>query len=215
MSDLRNLGIRIATLDGKRQSLEEIVQRNRAVAAGSYGEADDIEKVMAIIRGLEGEYRGRIEGGLERIISHGLTVVRGEPSKVVLETSTFRDTTSIEVMLEQNGSLSSPMDERGGTMVQILAFLWRVYTALVNLPPLARTLILDEPFSQVSEEYRPAMAELLQELHDQLGFQFIIFTHERELIDAAGLAYEVYLKNDPTRLAGIKLIKSASEEATL
>lgn len=215
MPSLQDLGMRIGVLMGKREALEETITRNRSVAGGSYGEAEDIEKVMAIIRGLEGEWRGRIEDGLERIISHGLTVVRGEPSKVVLETTTFRDTTAIAVMLEQNGVLTDPLEERGGTVVQVLAFLWRVYTALVNLPPLARTLILDEPFSQVSEEYRPAMGELLRELHEQLGFQFIIFTHEKELIDAADVAYEVYLKDEPTRLAGVKTIKSASEEATL
>jgi DNA repair exonuclease SbcCD ATPase subunit len=40
---------------------------------------------------------------------------------------------------------------------------------------------LDEPFRFVSDEYQPAVADLMEEMADKLGIQFIIVTHEENL----------------------------------
>jgi len=42
-------------------------------------------------------------------------------------------------------------------------------------------LILDEPFRFLSIEYRPKIRELIQQLSEELDFQFIMVTHAQEL----------------------------------
>lgn len=41
-------------------------------------------------------------------------------------------------------------------------------------------MVLDEPFSQVSKEYREAMATLLERTAEEFGMQYIIITHSPE-----------------------------------
>ena len=41
-------------------------------------------------------------------------------------------------------------------------------------------VVLDEPFRFVSREYRPAIAELVKELSEELNVQFVLVTHSSE-----------------------------------
>lgn len=211
-AELSRLGQSLSRLEGRADTLKQQLGEARAAAYQQAAEADECAKVLAVLRGLEAAWRERIEGGIASIISHGLSVVFGEPIEVVLETTTFRDTTSMEILIRQNGALSSVLDAKGGSLVQVLGFLWRLFLTVTAQPPLARVLVLDEPFAMVSEEYRPALAELLRELSTRLGVQFLIITHEKELTDAADVAYEVVWYNNAARL---HTIKNASEEASL
>jgi ABC-type Fe3+/spermidine/putrescine transport system ATPase subunit len=48
-------------------------------------------------------------------------------------------------------------------------------------PTKRRLLVLDEPFKFLSEQYRPAIRELIEQLAQELQFQFIVVTHIKEL----------------------------------
>jgi len=79
-------------------------------------------------------------------------------------------------------------------------------------PLLRRVMILDEAFAHVSREYRPGLCELLTHLNAQLGMQFLVITHEPELLACAQLAYEVELYDGAAR---IKKILDRTEEMAL
>jgi ABC-type molybdenum transport system ATPase subunit/photorepair protein PhrA len=52
---------------------------------------------------------------------------------------------------------------------------------VLHKPPLRRLLVLDESFRFVSKEFRPGIAQLLEELSGELGVQIISVSHIPEL----------------------------------
>jgi ABC-type Fe3+/spermidine/putrescine transport system ATPase subunit len=73
-----------------------------------------------------------------------------------------------------------PLDATGGGVCDVAAFALRVACLMLSQPPKRRLLVADEPFRFVSEEYRPAVRQMIETLADELGIQFILVTHATE-----------------------------------
>lgn len=199
----------LSRIDGMRDSLTE--QRDSAQERAEENEerAAVLDQTLAVLRGLEAEYREHFAGTLSDIVSHAVSSVFGEDIRVRLETATFRGTTSMEIVVEQDGMETGILSAKGGSLVQVCAFSMRVVVLLTAGRQLMPLLVLDEPFAMVSAEYRPQVAELIRELADKAQMQFLIITHEPELVEAADVAYEV---DKPTsKSAVLRLIKQAEE----
>lgn len=173
---------------GQRELLASQVDEAEAERDAALAHAERMQAALDILRGLEGEWRKKIEGGITSLISRGLTEVFGTPTEVLLEEGKYRDSTTLEVKIKQ-GDLVLPVDgAKGGSVAQVLGFLWQVY--MVRSANLTPTLILDEPFAMVRAEYRPALGELLRELA-KAGMQLIIVDDERGMMEYADTVYEV------------------------
>lgn len=72
-----------------------------------------------------------------------------------------------------------PLECCGYGVVDVACFALRI--AIWSLNPSRRVLILDEPFKNVSEEYRERVGQFVRKVSEQLNFQFIITTHMPEL----------------------------------
>jgi DNA repair exonuclease SbcCD ATPase subunit len=104
-----------------------------------------------------------------------------------------RGRTSASMFLESEGQPLDPMDECGGTVVQVVAFALRV--AAWTLAPTDNVILMDEPFAAVSSDFRAVCGELLSGLSKRLGIQFIVVaSHESGqsyLVDYADRVFEV------------------------
>ena len=83
-------------------------------------------------------------------------------------------------MFTKGGVEVDPMTASGGGVVDVAAFALRLSALALQRPPLRRTLILDEPFKFLSEEYRSRVVDLLDLLSSEMGVQFIMVTHLKE-----------------------------------
>lgn len=190
-----------------------MAQQTEALMRGqeAHAQAELLRSSLDILRALEGQWRDKVSKSLTDPISRGLTAVLETPTEVLLEASTYRDSTAIAIKIKQGDLITSPKDSNGGSVAQIAAFLWQVYLLRSVYPPLALTMVLDEPFWAVSEEYRPAFGDLLRELANS-GIQMLIALHEREMIDAADRAYVVQWEDTG---ATATLLKTANEDSVL
>lgn len=187
-SRLRQTRTLIDHFDGQRSLLARQLADAEARQHEAQHRAEVLQASLDVLRGLEGEVRQKVEGGITGLISRGLTEVFGTPTEVVLEAGKYRDSTTLEVKIKQGG-LTLPVDgAKGGSVAQVLGFLWQVY--MVRSANLTPTLILDEPFAMVRAEYRPALGELLRELA-KAGMQLIIVDDERGMMEYADTVYEV------------------------
>lgn len=200
MISLKEAELRIARLHGQLEAYEEDVKgvTERLVVVDK--DVDELSTILDILQGMESAWRERFQQGLETIVSQGLTAVFGEDIKVRLEATTQRDATSIAIKVEQGGVETDVMDAKGGSLVQVLSFLLIVLLVVSSQPPLRRTVILDEPFGMVSTHYFPRLCELITQLNAQLGMQFIMTTHNMELLACAQRAYEVYCNDGAAQL---------------
>ena len=178
---------------------------NSAQASGE--EVTLLFHVNDILTGVEANWRRSSEKTLGDIVSRGLSAVFGEEIQVTIESRIVRDTTSMTLKLTQHGvALGNIIDSTGGSIVSVLNVLLKVWM-IVNLKPqLTRVLILDEPFAAVEQRHLPAIGQLLRELSERLGIQFIIVSHEPELIDAADIVHAV--QTDGT----VETIKNFNED---
>ena len=147
---------------------------------------------VTVLPELEQAWRTNFQTSLATVVSHGLTGVFGEEIKVTVEDRIVRDTASMELKLTHKGvEIGNILDGTGGSIVAVLNVLLHILLLVSVDPPLRRVLILDEPFRMVESRHLPAIGQLLREMSERLGIQFIIVSHERELEDAADIVHEV------------------------
>lgn len=82
----------------------------------------------------------------------------------------------------------------GGGVLDVVAFALRV--ALWSLQQdKVKIMILDQPFQNLDNEHMPLAGNLLNELSDKLGIQFILINHNPILSEIADATYIVHKKN--------------------
>ena len=86
---------------------------------------------------------------------------------------------------------TSILDAHGGGVVNVAAFVLQVIVLALTKPKLAKVMMLDESFRNVSREYLSRVAELLKKLNKITGIQFILVTHKHELAEDADKIFEV------------------------
>lgn len=104
-----------------------------------------------------------------------------EPYSFRIDFARARGKTEARLVFERDGLEVDPLTASGGGVVDVAAFALRVSCLLLSKPPLARVLVLDEPFRFVSPQYRPRLRALIEELAKTLKIQFIMVTHDPAL----------------------------------
>jgi DNA repair exonuclease SbcCD ATPase subunit len=86
----------------------------------------------------------------------------------------------------------------GGGVVNVVSFVLKVLILSSVRPKRQQVMFLDEQFNNVSEDYRPRVANLLKSFSDHLGMQFTLITHQQEFTDAADVVYNLSKGQDGT-----------------
>ena len=179
---------------GARRALQQQAQGAAEQATGFRTEAEQLEHVVALLAALQDAWRERFEEAIGRVVSRGLTEVFGEPIELVVEIGQSADLPTARFAVRDGRGLETDvMDARGGGLVNVASFLLRVLLLLSARPALARLLILDESFVNVSAEFTGPLVALLRRIVDDGGFQVLLVTHRPELADAADVAYRFRL----------------------
>lgn len=118
------------------------------------------------------------------VVTRSLEAVFNSPYQFKINFEQKRGRTEAALVFERDGLEVDPMTASGGGVIAVAAFALRVSCLMLSQPPLRRVLLLDEPFSHLSEEYQPRVRVLLEMLAKDLEIQFILITHLKEI--AAG-----------------------------
>jgi DNA repair ATPase RecN len=119
---------------------------------------------------------------------------------LLVEHHTHRGHPAIEFKLrdEKTGAEGDPMDRFGGGPASVIGVVLQVLCT-VRQPGMVRTLILDEPLSQVSSRYEKLAGRFLRKLCEPppekegetggLGFKMLVVTHSGAIAEAAHKRY--------------------------
>jgi len=121
----------------------------------------------------------------ESLVSQALKTVFGEEYSFVLESRYFRNQPEMEMFVVENGVKYSPKDEKGGAIIDILSFISRIVSWAIMSPRPRNTILLDEPFRCLSKDALPFLAQLIQDISDELEVQILYITHEKQLAEAS------------------------------
>jgi DNA repair exonuclease SbcCD ATPase subunit len=85
----------------------------------------------------------------------------------------------------------NPVDASGGGLVDILSMTFRVALWSLQKESTRPILVLDEPMKFVDEERQVIGSQVIKEISERLGLQFIIVSHKDVLIESASKAFRV------------------------
>ena len=118
-----------------------------------------------------------------------------------------RDKTECELFFKKKGQKISPMKASEGGAVDVASFALR--PAILSLKDkhnkLRPTILLDEPFKFLSDDFQQRAGEMLSEISKKLGIQFIMITHIKKLIESADNVIVTRKKGKMTKVKNIKV----------
>lgn len=166
-------------------------------------------KAQVVLQRLEDTWRGKYEAVVGGLGSQGLnTVFTAGQYEVLLESNVKRGVANLDIVLVKDGQRVRLKGGSGGSVVQVLAYLLRHFMTSSHRPDLRHLMALDEPFSMVRGEQRPALGALVKEITQRLGFQFLFSSDEDELVDVADVVIRIHSGGR------VEQLKSPQEERT-
>jgi len=177
-----NLTIRIASLKGIQKDRMNSLSEIKSKLATLSKEQNQFEKAVTVVLAANRYLQERLEYCLSSIVTSALQSVFEEPYEFKFIFTTRADKTlEARPVLLRNGEEYDPLSATGGGVVDIVSFALRLSCLLISYPTLERIIIADEPFVHVSIDLQSKVREMLEEISEKLGMQFLIVSHEEEL----------------------------------
>jgi predicted ATPase len=195
--DLNELKRRVAEAAGQRSVYEQQLAAAKKAYIKAMKEKRLCEAAIAIVTAVGETLQQRISIRLSSVASRALQSVFPDPYRVVVEFApTARGTIEAQIQFERDGQRFRPVLPSGqllagGGPVEMAA--WGLRVALWGqLKPRPRPIMLmDEPFRFLQEDLQPVAAEVLREISEKAGIQFIIVTHSAGLAEGANCIIDV------------------------
>jgi len=142
-----------------------------------------IEKALLISQQVAKLTQEELEFQISALVTNALESIFPDPYTFRVQFEIKRGRTEAVMAFLRGDEELNPLTATGGGCVDVASFALRLSSYLIagnKLPPI---MILDEPFRFISADYQEAVADLLNEMSDRLGVQFILVTHEESLKD--------------------------------
>lgn len=128
---------------------------------------------------------------VEGLVSRGLQTIFGSSYSFKIAMRMLRNQAAMDFTIVSGDTERDPMESHGGGLVNVIAMVLRL-TIVALTPGLSRTVVLDEPFAQLSAGYLDGMGRFIRELVDATDIQLIIVSHEAEIAEVADQAYRLF-----------------------
>jgi hypothetical protein len=138
------------------------------------------EQAKEIIRAVGLQTQQTLQVNISDITSLALEAVFPDPYELKVEFLQRRNKTECDLYFVRDGNRVDPLTASGvGAMMQ---------------PHTRNTIILDEPFRFLSENYQEQAAQMLKQISIKLGIQMIIVTHNETLASSADKVFNVSIR---------------------
>ena len=153
------------------------------------------EQAREIIREVALKTMSQISFHISDITSLALEAVFDNPYRLVTDFVQRRNKTECDLYFERDGNRVDPLSASGVGAVDIASFALRIASWSMNRPHSRNVINLDEPFKCLSDNYQEKASQMVKELSEKLGLQFVIVTHNDILASYADRTFEVSIKN--------------------
>ena len=160
----------------------------------------DLEQASVVIRTVGMETQNALQYHISDIASLAMESIFSEPYKLLLDFVDRRNKTECDIVFERNGAIFDPMGSSGGGTVDVAAFALRIACWSMAMQKTRPVIILDEPMRFLSADCQQNASEVLKELSQKLGIQFIIVTHEPTLALAADKTFTTKIRKSITKV---------------
>lgn len=191
----RRVGAAGAALQSKNSVVDEIAQLKARI--------ERLERVAVVLGSYADERQSAVQGQIEGVVTQGLRTIFGEPMSFRIVNKMVGKRPEVDFLLvSETGAeplQTAILEARGGGVAAVAGFLLQAVMVLL-LPDMTPLLFLDESFSQVSEEYRPALSQFIKELTERTDLQVVLVTHSDEFVTDADRVYRFSQQNGVTKV---------------
>jgi len=192
MIDLKNLRKNYERQAGKQDFVKEAMKKAKYDLASLREEMIVIEKAQGILQTVAQATQEELEYHVSEIVSLALEAVFPDPYKLNLNFELRRNKSEADLTFsKKKGEKIDPLTASGGGAVDVASFGLRVSLHSLQSPRTRSTIVLDEPFRFLSKGLQERASAMVKEISQRLGVQFIIVTHEANLLEAADKVFEV------------------------
>lgn len=183
---------------GKQQMLKERRQQYSESITSLESRLQAIEKAQALIQKVARETQEQLIFQIEDVVNTALNTCFPDQYKFHMEIEIKRNNTEAKLIFTKNGYEINPMEASGGGVVDVTSMGLRI--AAWSISDNHNVLIIDEGFKFLSRDLQPKMAEILQEISEKLGVQFIQVSHSPDIIEKSDRVFTVALKEGISKI---------------
>lgn len=180
-----NLSALRTAIDERKSDTRRIkknLDRERRTLDGVEKQIRRIEKALMIVQQVSQEVQEQAHKRIAQVVTRCLQSVFQHPYEFKIIFERKRGRTEAKLLIKDGGHLYDPLYEKGGGLADIAALALRLSCLILSKPPLRPTIILDQPFGNVSAEFLPNVRTLLEELCEEFNIQFIMVNHIDKLM---------------------------------
>jgi len=166
-----------ARAEGCAKYAEELLKKAKTAQRSFMRLESNLEEALLVSQEVAQMTQEELEFQVSALVTNALESIFPDPYEFKVEFDIKRGKTEAVLFFTRNGEAIDPLTAAGGGIVDVAAFALRLSSFLISLEKPPGIIVLDEPFRFVSEEYQPAVAELMEEMAEKLGIQFIVVTH--------------------------------------
>lgn len=137
----------------------------------------------------------QLEQNISSVVTLAIaSIFENNPYEFKVDFTKRRNKTECDLLFVRNKKEMAPLDSSGYGAADVASLALRVSYWLFN--PTRPSILWDEPFRQLSEDNHTLTSDILKKISDEKKIQFIIATHQNELIKSADKLFNVALEND-------------------
>jgi len=193
-NEIQTLRNRLEQQKGQKFQVEQSLSKLQEELRGKKRSLIRHEKAREIVRAVGMATQKQLQFHISDITSLALEAVFPDPYSLEVEFVQRRNKTECDLYFVRDGNRVDPLTASGVGAVDVATFALRIASWSMTTPHTRNTIILDEPFKYLSENYQEQASLMLKELSVKLGLQFIIVTHEQVLAEHADKIFQVSIR---------------------
>lgn len=192
--NLPELNEKIQTAKSRREYFIEHLEELEATQHTVSQKNMNVQLAQKFFQTVAEDTQNQIRYHIEKLVQTALDSVFPSIYNFNIMFEQKRGRTEARFFLERDGYEIDIMTGTGGGIADIIAMALRI--TIFTLSRRRNVIILDEPLKFVSKKYQPIIVNLLSELRNELNIQFIISTHNDEIIESADDIFKVELNKE-------------------
>jgi exonuclease SbcC len=191
---LNDLGKALQQKQGELNNINTNILQTSELIETAKTRIHAVEEAQKILQYIAQETQKNLVVHISDVVSLALgAVFEEEAYSFNIDFVQKRGKTEADIYFERDGNRVDPMTASGGGAVDVASFALRVafWQLIGQNKKINDTIILDEPFRFLSKDLQPKAGKMLKLISDKLGIQFLIVTHNEDLIDSADCVYRV------------------------
>lgn len=196
--------IRLEQKRGNKQQIERSLTNVKSELNKLYKKRVYALEGIEIIKIVARETQQQIDSKITDVISLALSIIYDDNYEFMFDIKYRGGRTVVEPIFFRDGQGFPPGKQTGCGPLDIATMTLRI--AIWSIIKLRPVIILDEPGKNLDSDAISRMEGLLQTLSNEFGLQFIIVTHEKELVSNASRVFKVTKKDNVSKVEEIQRI---------